>query len=58
MSLIGFITGYHSFWTGEPYCPNPDCGAIGKDKITERGFEGNHRHDCNVCGKETAIRPD
>lgn len=53
-TFIGKITGYHTFWEGEPYCPA--CGATGEDKITERGFEGiNHRHDCRVCGKEIAI---
>lgn len=57
MTLIGFLTGYHTFWKGEPFCP--ECRATGKDKITERGFDGiNHRHCCNVCGKDTKITGD
>lgn len=53
MTLIGFLTEYHTFWKGEPYCPV--CGSL---NVTERGFDHNHRHDCRACGKETWITND
>jgi hypothetical protein len=54
MTIIGFLTGYHTVWKGEPYCP--ECGTVGKDNVTERGFDGhNHRHICKVCRTETRI---